>query len=55
MLNYLKKGAVTVKQNTEAVKILKKYKLAVNASFIIGSPTETKEDCLANFEFPQKK
>jgi len=51
MLNYLKKGSVTVKQNMEAVNTLKKYKLAVNGSFVIGSPGETKEDVFQTLNF----
>ena len=51
ILNYLKGGTVTVKQNENAVSILKKYKFHVDASFIIGSPTETKEDCLQTLNF----
>jgi len=51
MLNYLKKGTVTVKQNEKAVNTLKKYKFTVNGSFIIGSPTEMKEDIFLTLNF----
>jgi len=51
ILGYLKQSTVTVKQNKNAVNILKKHKFNVNASFIIGSPTETKEDALQTLDF----
>jgi len=54
ILNYLKGGTVTVKQNENAVNILKKHKFTVIASFIIGSPTETKLECLQTLDFLKK-
>ena len=54
MLSYLKGGTVTVKQNKNAVNILKKHNFSVNASFIIGSPTETKLDCMQTLDFLKK-
>ena len=51
ILNYLKGGTVTLEQNKNAVNILKKHKFVVDASFIIGSPTETKWGCLQTLNF----
>lgn len=51
VLRFLKKSGVTAKQNERAVNILKKHKLSVYASLIIGSPTETKEDALQTLDF----
>lgn len=51
VLKYLKGGTVTVKQNEQAVNILKKYHFEVDASFIIGSPGETIEDCVQTLKF----
>jgi len=44
ILNYLKKGTVTVEQNRRAIKLLKKYGIQTHGFFIIGSPMETEED-----------
>lgn len=43
-LQYLKCGTVSVKQNLEAVQLLKKNGFIVSASFIVGAPTETFEE-----------
>ena len=51
MLKYLKGDTVTVKQNEHAINVLKKHGLNVNASFIIGSPTETREDVMETYRF----
>lgn len=45
ILNLLRKG-VTVKQNIQAAKICKKYKILIWANYMIGIPTETKEEVL---------
>jgi radical SAM superfamily enzyme YgiQ (UPF0313 family) len=50
-LRYLKGGSVSVEDNYNAVKILHKYGIAANASFIIGSPDETKEEILDTYNF----
>jgi len=50
-LKYLKGGNVSVKDNRNAIAILKKYDIAANASFVIGSPKETKEDVLDTYNF----
>ncbi|MBD3330650.1 radical SAM protein [Candidatus Peregrinibacteria bacterium] len=52
-LEYLK-PAVTVEQNINAVKTIKRYGLACNGSFIIGCPHETKEDILETYKFVKK-
>lgn len=51
ILNYLKGETVSIEQNKKAVEILKKYDIAVNASFIIGSPDETKEEIMETYRF----
>lgn len=50
-LEYLKGGNVSVKDNRNAIAILKKYNIAANASFVIGSPKETKKDTLDTYNF----
>ena len=50
-LRYLKGGSVSVEDNYNAVKILHKYGIAANASFIIGSPDETREEILDTLHF----
>jgi len=50
-LRYLKGGSVSVQDNYNAVKILHKYGIAANASFIIGSPDETREEILDTLRF----
>lgn len=50
-LKYLKGGAISVEDNIRAVKILNKYRISPNASFVIGSPEETKEDMLKTYFF----
>lgn len=44
ILQFLKGKNVTAKQNREAVELSKKHGLFVDATFILGSPDETKED-----------
>jgi len=43
-LAYLKAGNVTVEDNRNAVRMIKKYGMLVGGSFIIGSPQEGRED-----------
>jgi radical SAM superfamily enzyme YgiQ (UPF0313 family) len=50
-LKYLKGGNVTVADNLNAIKILHKHGIAANASFIIGSPDETREEILDTLHF----
>ncbi len=54
VLNYLKNNTTTVKQNEEAVKIIKKYKIKVDGYFIIGSPMDTKKTILDTLNFIKK-
>lgn len=53
VLQYLKGGSVTVEQNEKAVSILKTHGLNVSATFIIGSPTETREEIMQTYKFIQ--
>ena len=50
-LKYLKGGNISIENNIEAVNILKNHKIAANASFVIGSPQESKEDILETYNF----
>ena len=54
MLAKLKGGNVSVNQNFRAVELCKKFGIIVKGSFIIGSPTETKEDIFKTIEFIEK-
>ena len=53
-LKYLKGDNITVKDNQNAINILKKYGISVSASFIIGNPKETKKEILETFDFIKK-
>jgi anaerobic magnesium-protoporphyrin IX monomethyl ester cyclase len=50
-LKYLKGPSVTVNDNANAVKILDQNGIAPNAAFVIGSPTETREEIMATYDF----
>jgi len=50
-LRYLKGGSVSVADNYAAIKNLQKYGIAANASFVIGSPDETKEEIMDTYNF----
>jgi anaerobic magnesium-protoporphyrin IX monomethyl ester cyclase len=50
-LKYLKGPAFSVAKNRQAVEILRKYKIAANASFIIGSPQETAAEMMETYRF----
>lgn len=52
-LKYLK-GNVTVEQNMEAIRTVKRHKLACQGSFIIGSPHETEEEIMETYRFIKK-
>ncbi|MBN1804552.1 MAG: B12-binding domain-containing radical SAM protein [Sedimentisphaerales bacterium] len=54
VLKSLKGENVSPQINAEAVKILDRYNIAPNASFIIGSPTETKEEIMTTYDFIRK-
>ena len=49
-LKFLKQG-VTLEQNINAVKTIKKHGLSCNGSFIIGSPQETREEMMETYKF----
>ncbi len=51
ILTYLKGKNISVKQNHEAIEILKKHGISVNASCVIGSPKETKEQIMDTYNF----
>ncbi len=51
ILRYLKGQNINIKDNIEAVRVLKKYGISADASFIIGSPDETKEEILDTYKF----
>lgn len=50
-LKYLKGGSITSKDNENAINLIKKHGITVNANFIIGSPYETKEDIIKTLDF----
>jgi len=51
VLNRIKRGTVTVQQNKDALKLAKKYGMAVDGLFMIGAPNETKEEMLETYRF----
>ncbi len=54
ILNYLKGDTVTVKDNQRAIELLTSAGIRANASFIIGSPTETEEEMMETYAFIRK-
>lgn len=54
ILNYLKGESTSIQHNINAVKILKKHGIAVNASFVIGSPDETEMEMMETYNFIKK-
>jgi len=50
-LEYLKGGSVTPEENAAAVNIISRNGMAPNAAFVIGSPSETKEEMLTTYNF----
>jgi len=54
ILSYLKGDNVSVSDAFKAVAILRKHGIAVNASFIIGSPPETRQQMMDTYEFIKK-
>lgn len=50
-LRYLKRDNIGIAQNYSAIDILKKYRIFVNGSFIIGSPRETREQIMCTYNF----
>ncbi len=53
-LKYLKGENIDVKDNENAIRIIKKYNIATQGSFVIGSPKEEKEDILETLRFVKK-
>ena len=53
VLDFLNKNT-TVQQNAEAIRILKKNKIFVDASFMIGLPTETLKELRQTVDFVKK-
>ena len=51
VLDYLKKNSVTVEQNKNAVSLAQKHDIGVYAQFMLGAPTETKEEMLETIKF----
>lgn len=51
VLNFLKGNNINIKNHMKAVKLFKKYGIEPSASFIIGSPTETREEIMQTFKF----
>jgi len=51
VLRYLKGSHISVKDNLAAIRLLKKYGIAANASFVIGSPDETEEEIWDTYRF----
>lgn len=51
MLKFLKGPSASVAQNQQAIKILHRYGILANASFIIGSPEETYNQILETYNF----
>jgi anaerobic magnesium-protoporphyrin IX monomethyl ester cyclase len=51
VLRYLKGPHISVADNQAAIRLLKKYGIAANASFVIGSPDETEEEIGDTYRF----
>lgn len=51
ILDYLKGGNVKIKDHLRAIKMFKKYGIEPSASFIIGSPGESRKEILQTFNF----
>jgi anaerobic magnesium-protoporphyrin IX monomethyl ester cyclase len=50
-LRYLKCTNISVNQNQAAINTMKKAGIAVNASFIIGSPNESRKSIMRTYDF----
>jgi radical SAM superfamily enzyme YgiQ (UPF0313 family) len=51
VLHYLKKGAITVDDGRRAINACKKVGIRSMGTFIVGSPTETRNEILETFAF----
>jgi anaerobic magnesium-protoporphyrin IX monomethyl ester cyclase len=54
VLNYLKGNTVSVENNRRAIELLTSAGIKANASFVIGSPTETEEEMMETYDFIDK-
>lgn len=54
ILNYLKGDTINVNDHMRAIRLFKKYGLEPSASFIIGSPDETREEIMQTLNFIKK-
>jgi radical SAM superfamily enzyme YgiQ (UPF0313 family) len=50
-LKFLKGNAFSVDKNRESIRLLTNHGIAANASFVIGSPHETKEEIQETYDF----
>jgi len=51
VLSYLKGESTSVEKNKDAIQVLKKHGIAVNASLVIGSPDETESEMMETYNF----
>lgn len=51
VLKYLKSNTVTVKDMQNAIDLCHRYDIQLEASFIVGSPIETREDLKTTYDF----
>jgi len=51
VLSYLKGESTSVGKNKDAIQVLKKHGIAVNASLVIGSPDETESEMMETYNF----
>ena len=51
ILHYLKGENISVEDSRAAIRLLKEHHIAANASFVIGSPDETREEILDTLRF----
>lgn len=54
ILEYLKGETIKISNHAKAIKLFKEYGIQPSASFIIGSPQETKAEILQTLEFIKK-
>ncbi len=54
ILKFLKGGGISIEHNYRAVELLKNKGIAVNASFVIGAPQETREQIMDTYNFIKK-
>jgi radical SAM superfamily enzyme YgiQ (UPF0313 family) len=54
VLRYLKGGNISVSDNRMAIANLRRQRIAANASFVIGSPDETRDEIMDTYNFIKK-